>query len=232
MRRKRNSKLLTEGVYDFYEAYEGVNTADKILNYYVDKIRKNGKGSLTKKEVEVFDNARRGKLNLETPQYKRNKLTGDIERNAKGEAIRLDDTEKIIPGVPFLTSKGRGLVKKEIINARCYWNVDDPCKYYYAFIIANKSAENPSGLVIYKTHSKEDDKVLGSFIIPKSTLIGIDPEDLWNNVNDKYDKGIILDKNMFQTFVRFDDLFHNSKKESMPELLKIYEILKKYPGGK
>lgn len=221
-------QLIKEGVYDFYDAYEGQNTTDKIINYYIDKIRKNGKGSLTRREIEIFDNARKGNLNLENPVYKRNKLTGDIETDNKGDAIRLDK-DRFFPGVPFLTSKGKGSKKKETINARCYWNIDDPCKTYYAFIISRVNEENPTGLVVYKTHSKSG-SALGTFIIPKADLKDAQAEELWKKVNDKYDKGIILDKDMYLKFVNFDDLYHKGKRDFAADLTKLYEELKNYPN--
>ena len=89
--KKNKIRLINEGIYDFYDAYEGSDTADKILNYYVDKIKKNGRGSLTRKEIEIFDNARKGKLTLDTPVYKRNKVTGDKEVDEMGNVIRIDD---------------------------------------------------------------------------------------------------------------------------------------------
>jgi len=221
-------KLIKEGVYDFYDAYEGQDTADKILNYYVDKIRKNGRDSLTREEINIFDNARKGKLTLENPVYKRNKLTGDIETDNSGNAIRLDK-DKLYPGVPFVTSKGKGNKKKETINGRCYWDVDDPCKVYYIFSTTKINEENPTGLMIYRTHSKVGDKLFGTFIVPKSDIKNLQPDELWKIVNEKYDKGIILDKDMYLKFIKFDDLYHKSKKEFADELNKLFNDLKNYP---
>jgi hypothetical protein len=228
-RTRRNNNMLNEGVYDFYDVYDqsNTNTINKIINYYIDKIKKYGKDSLTAREQQIFKDANEGKLTLDNPIYKRNKLTGDIETE-KGEAVRLDKVS-LIPGVPFLTAKGRGVKKNVVVNGRCYWDVDEDCKYYYVFIVAKISEENPTGLVIYKTVSKSGDKALGAFIVPKADIKNDKPDDLWKKINDKYDKGIILDKEMYGKFVMFEKLFRASRLANAQELAVLYEELKKYP---
>lgn len=227
MKRTRKIEKLNEGVYDFYEQQDGSDTTDKIINYYIDKIRKSGAASLTKKELQIFNDAKRGKLTLDNPVYKRNKLTGDIETDTAGNAIRMDK-DQIIPGVPFLTSKGRGIKRKEVVNGRCYWNIDEDCKYYYVFSVGSITEENTSGLIIYKTESKGGGEY-GAFIVPKNDLKGCSPEDLWKKINDKYDKGVILDKETYLKFVNFDKLYHESRKANAVELKKLYTQLKNYP---
>jgi len=233
MRRKRldkNLELIREGVYDFYDSQEGAKedgTIDKILNYYIDKIMKYGQDSLTKKEQEILSDAKKGRMPLDRPIYKKNKLTGDIEIDSRGNAIRVNK-DMVIPGVPFITSKGRGIKKKETIDGRCYWNVDDPCRIFYVFSTANIDDENSTGLVIYKTISKSGYD-LGAFIKPRSELKDRQPADVWNIINDKYDKGIVLNKEMYLLFVKFDKLYHESRKNNIEELGKIYQVLRDYP---
>jgi len=224
--------MLNEGVYDFYEVYDQSNTSvlNKIINYYIDKIKKYGKDSLTKREQQIFKDANNGKLPLDNPIYKRNKLTGDIETD-KGTAVRLDK-DTIFPGVPFVTSKGRGIKKTDVVNGRCYWDIDEDCKYYYVYILAKVSEENPTGLVIYKTTSKSGEKALGAFIVPKADFKNDKPEDLWKKIDSKYDKGIILDKEMYSKFVMFERLFRAGRIANAQELSVLYEELKNYTGKK
>lgn len=227
-RNRRNDNMLNEGVYDFYETFDSSNkikTVDKILNYYVDKILKHGIDSLTDKEVEIFNNAKKGILNLDNPVYKRNKVTNDIEYDNKGKPIELN-INKLIPGVPFVTSKGRGLKKIEVVRGRCYWNLDENHKTFYVY--GNEITDiNPQGLIIWKTISNSG-KDFGSFIIPKG--LGYMTEiELWKNLNDKFDKGIILDKDTYMKFLEFDELYHDSKKMNIQKILELYKFLSKYP---
>lgn len=225
MRRKRKGiQLIKEGVYDFYNAYDGNSTTDKICNYYVDKIRKYGMKSLTKKEEEVFDAAKKGKLTLDKPIYKRDKVTGDITvDNITGQPVRIDK-EGFIPGVPFLTSKGKGAIRKNAINARIYWNMGEPFKMFYVFNKFKSNDENPHGLTIWKS-VKSEDNVYGAFIKAREGD-RVPPDDLWKVLDNKYHKGIILDKEMFDKFNEFDNLFHNDKKASGEKIIQLYNELK------
>lgn len=226
---------LNEGLYDFYDLIDSESkssTIDKIQNYYFEKIKKFGKESLTKKEMEIFQNATMGKLKAEDPVYKRDKVTGDIALDKNGKPIRID--QEVIPaGVPFVTTKGRNRqttdTKKEVIIARCYWNVDDPTKAYYVYSDSQKSSENPYGLIIWKSISKNPaEKPLGTFIVPKGEA-QMNPEELWANLNDKFDKGIILDKETYYKFLAFDDFYHSKKKIAGQQLILLYDYLHKYP---
>lgn len=232
MRRKRTKRgdiqQINEGVYDFYEMYDtdkNNKTVDKIINYYLDKIVKYGNDSLTTKEYEIFNNAKKGILNLDNPVYKRNKVTNDIEYDNKGNPVRLNG-DVLIPGVPFVTSKGRGKKKMETISGRCYWNVGENFKTFYVYgnDITN---DNPYGLVIWKTVSSAG-KEMGAFIVPKS-LGNMSETELWKNLNNKFDKGIILDKETYLTFLEFDRLYHDSKKENLGKLVELYRELSTYP---
>ncbi len=230
MRKKRNKKdevkeevkPINEGVYDFYEAYdtdERTATSDKIINYYIDKIRKYGQNSLTKQEVEIFNDAKKGKLSLDKPVYKRNKVTGDHELDNFGIPIRLDK-DTLIPGVPFLTSKGKGSKKVQNINGRIYWDIGDDHKTYYVY---GKDKE----LIIWKTYSVG--KEFGGFIVPKGEA-ALSPDELWKSNNKKFDKGMILDKETYNMFITFDELWHESKKLHRDKLTDMYEKLKNYAG--
>lgn len=230
MRRKRtkNKEIILEGVYDFYDAQEGTDKdtiANKILNYYIDKIRKDGKDSLTKEETKIFNDAKDGRLVLVKPIYQRNKVTGDIDLDNMGNPIRLDK-DTLIPGVPFITNKGMGGKKRNLVNGRCYWNVDVPYRTFYVYDIMSKSDNNPHGLIIWKTVSK-DGKEFGAFIIPKSEA-NMSEKQLWDTLNGKFDKGIILDKDTFAKFIEFDKLYHESKKANMERITALYSILKIY----
>lgn len=228
MRRKRYSEkqvqLIKEGVYDFYEAYEGDGTTDKICNYYVDKIRKYGIKSLTKKEEEIFNSAQKGKLTLDKPVYKRDKVTGDIAvDNITGAPIRIDQ-EGFIPGVPFITSKGKGTIRKDSIQARVYWNVGENFKMFYIFNKSKSNEDNPHGLTIWKS-VKSEDNVCGAFIKAKGGD-KVAPKDLWKVLDNKYHKGIIMDKAMYDKFNEFDTLFHGDKKSSIERIMQLYNELK------
>lgn len=225
---------LNEGLYDFYEMIDPESkssTIDKIQNYYFEKIKKHGKESLTKKEMEIFHNATVGKLKAEDPVYKRDKVTGDIALE-NGKPIRID--QEVIPaGVPFVTTKGKtkekSETKKENVIARCYWNVDDPNRSYYVYSDTEKSAANPNGLIIWKSISKNPiEKPTGTFIVPKGEA-QMKPEELWATLNDKFDKGIILDNETYYKFLAFDDFYHGKKKIAGGQLKVLYDYLSKYP---
>jgi len=237
-KRNLNRYTLNEGIYDFYELYDpspNSKTIDKIQNYYIDKVKKHGRDSLTKKEMEIFRDATNGKLKAEEPIYKRDKVTGDIEIGKNGKPIRID-LETIPPGIPFITTKGRNngnVQTKSVVNGRCYWNVDDKIKAFYIYG-GEVTAENPRGLIIWKSvSSKPVEKPLGAFIVPKGEA-QLPPEELWKSLNNKYDKGIVLDKETYMKFLAFDDLYHNSKKALLPDkytqLKALYDYLAKYPN--
>jgi hypothetical protein len=226
MRRTRQKGLITEGAYDFYDDQEGGNTLDKIINYYLDKIRKYGQDSLTNKEKEIFEDAKKGKLLLDRPIYKKDKVTGDIQMGPDGRPIRLDK-DNLIPGVPFITSKGKGGKKANIINGRCYWNIDDSCRYYYVYDKKSIDEENPNGLIIWKSVSKSG-KEYGAFIVPK-TEANLEPDNLWKNLNKKFDKGVVLDKETYAKFLEFDNLYHTAKKANIEKIDDIVDALRKYP---
>jgi len=226
--RKKNDKIILEGVYDFYEEFDQTPkkaTTDKIIDYYLDKIVKYGENSLSSTEMKIFNDAKQGKLTLEKPVYKIDKVTGDPEYDNLGNPIRID-TEQIIPGVPFLTAKGKGAKKKEIINGRCYWDVDEDFKTFFVYG-GETTDDNPMGLVIWKTVSTKGG-AYGAFIIPKGES-KITMEELWKNNNKKYDKGIILDRETYLKFLEFDDLFHKSRKDNAVKLAELYGHLKSYP---
>jgi hypothetical protein len=225
--KKDKIKPINEGVYDFYEAYdpEGASTPDKIINYYIDKIRKYGLDSLTQKEKEVFENAKKGKLTLEKPVYKRNKVTGDIELDNLGNPVRLDK-EDVIPGIPFITSKGKGGKKKEVINGRIYWDIDEDYRIY--FVYGGESSDvNPHGLIEWKTISKDADKEFGAFMKPKAE-INMQPFEWWKYCDNKYDKGVVLDKEIYLKFLEFDKLYHESRKKNRDRISVLYKELKNY----
>jgi hypothetical protein len=230
-KKQPNRFSLNEGLYDFYELYDpspNYHTIDKIQNYYLDKIKKFGKESLTKREMEIFKDATMGKLKSENPVYKKDKVTGDIELDAKGQPIRLDK-EIIQVGVPFVTSKGRGISKETVrtsVNGRCYWDVDDNIKVFYVYG-GEITETNPEGLIIWKSVSKSG-KPMGSFIIPKGEAL-MSMENLWKNLNGKYDKGIILDKETYGKFLTFDELYHSGKVANIEQLQILYNYLRKYP---
>jgi hypothetical protein len=232
MRRKRfkmENNILNEGVYDYYIAYDPTDkssTADKIVNYYLDKIAKSGRDSLTKQEQEIFNDAKRGILSYDKPVYKRNKLTNDIEMDSKGKPIRID-SNTLLPGVPFITSRGKGAIKKEIINGRCYWNIDENFKTFYVF--GEISETNQNGLTIWKTVSSSG-KEFGAFLVPKSEA-SLNPDGLWKVLDDKFDKGIILNKETYSQFIEFDQLYHLSKKQNLERITELYNILRKYPSN-
>lgn len=233
MRRTRTkiekNNILNEGVYDYYIAYDPTDksgTAEKIVNYYIDKIAKNGRDSLTKQEQEIFNNAKKGILSYDKPIYKRNKLTNDIELDNKGKPIRID-SDMVLPGVPFITSRGKGAIKKEVINGRCYWNLDEEHKTFYVFG-GEITDTNQNGLVIWKTISTSG-KEFGAFLVPKSEA-SLNPEGLWKALDDKFDKGIILDKDTYTKFIEFDKLYHISKKQNLDKITELYNILRKYPS--
>jgi hypothetical protein len=227
MRRTRQKELITEGIYDFYNSCEGSDTIDKIVNYYIDKIKRYGQDSLTAKEKEIFDDAKRGKLPLDRPIYKRDKVTGDIEIGPDGRPIRLDQNN-IIPGMPFVTTKGMGGKKKDIVNGRCYWNIDDSCKHYYVYDKKSIDETNPNGLIIWKSISKSG-KEYGAFIVPRNEA-NLEPDNLWKTLNKKFDKGIILDKDTYAKFIEFDQLYHKEKKANIKKIDDIVDMLRKYPG--
>lgn len=232
MRKKRNKEVkekvkpINEGVYDFYDAYdtdERTSTSDKIINYYIDKIRKYGQNSLTKQEVEIFNDAKKGKLSLDKSVYKRNKITGDIELDNLGTPIRLDK-DILIPGVPFLTSKGKGGKKKQSINGRIYWDIDGDHRTYYYYVY-----DKDKKLIIWKTYSVG--KEFGGFIVPKGEAT-LSPDELWKSNNNKFDRGMILDKETYDLFVTFNELWHKNKKlhEDKLKLTDMYNKLKNYTG--
>lgn len=228
----RKKLILNEGVYDFYDLYEPDSkspTTDKIVDYYIDKIRKYGQNSLTSEEQRIFKDAQKGKLTLEKPVYKKDKVTGDIELDPVTNIPIRIDIETLTPGVPFITSKGKGAEKKVIINGRCYWDIDENHKTFYVYG-GEISETNPQGLVVWKTVSSSG-KPLGAFIVPKGES-NLTPADLWKNLNNKFDKGIILDKETYLTFLEFDKLFHTSRKENADRLDRLYNILKNYPSSK
>jgi len=219
---------INEGMYSFYEKQYGDNLIDKILTYYVDKMRKYGKDCLTDKEKAIFDEAKMGKLSGNKPIYARDKVTGDIKiDDLTGRPVVIEQPDRVYPGVPFITQKGKGGVKKVIINARCYWNVDEPCRYYYVYTDSKIDSENPYGITVYKTESK-DAKQYGSFLVPKSETTR-KPEELWAWANDRYDKGVVLDKETLDLFVKFDTLYHTGRRENAAFLNEAYDKLKKYP---
>ena len=229
--KKRKNQMLNEGVYDFYETLgDGKFTTDKIISYYIDKIRKDGKESLSAKEIEVFNDANRGELPLDKPVYKRNKLTNDIEMD-RGVPIRIDQ-ERLIPGLPFLTSKGKGGQQKERkLDARCYWYIGDKCRNYYIYDPNKKEDENPNGLIVYKTESATG-KEFGTFMIPKKSEASKEIEELWSELNERYDKGIILNKEAYDKFMMFDNLYHASRKENAEKLRELLNYLKNFPPQK
>jgi hypothetical protein len=228
--RIKGIQKINEGAYDFYEIYDPSEEKiqDKIINYYLDKINKDGQDSLTEKEMELFKNAQKGiRLNLETPIYKRNKVTNEIEYDPKGNPIRLDK-EAPIPGIPFVTSKGKGNKKKQTVNARCYWNVDEDHKMFYVYG-GEATDDNPNGLVIWKSYSVG--KEYGAFIVPKGE-VNLMPEELWANRNNVFDKGIILDPDTYKKFLEFDKLYHISRKMNAERLNQLYRELRNYSPGK
>jgi len=229
MKNKFNYEKLNEGVYDFYNSLsDGENTVEKIINYYLYKINKFGKDSLTKAEMEIFNNANRGILNLDKVVYKKNKVTGDIEY-INGKPVKLN-SDQLYPGVPFITSKGLGKNLKEIVNqyktGRCYWDVDDDFKIFYVYG-GITSAENPNGLTIWKTVSAKGSP-LGAFIVPKADDLGLTPQKIWEKLNDKYDSGVVLDKNMYLIFLEFDNLYHSAKKDNIEKIQELFTYLKNY----
>ena len=230
-RKKDTSGMILEGVYDFYEAYDNTpkkTTTEKILDYYLDKILKYGENSLTSAETKIFNDAKRGKLSLEKPVYKIDKVTGDIENDNLGNPIRID-TDQIIPGVPFITAKGKGAKKKEIIKGRCYWNVDEDFKTFFVYG-GEVTDTNPQGLVVWKTVSNKGSE-FGAFIIPKGEA-NITMEELWKNNAKKYDAYASLDKETYVKFLEFDDLFHKSKKENIKKITELCAELKRFPPKK
>lgn len=221
---KNRFRHLNEGIYSFYQGLKGKTLSDKILDYYLDKVRLYGEDSLTDVEKKIFKEAQNGNLTMDKSTYARDKTTGDIDYSKK-----IEDPISIYPGVPFLTAKGKGEKIKVVVNARCYWNDENPsCKYFYVFSDSKISEENRYGLLIYKTESK-DGKPLGSFIIPKSEASKT-PEELWEVLGDKYDRGAILDQETLNLVLKFDDLYHRAKKENLGFLQETYTKLKNYRG--
>lgn len=221
---KNRFRHLNEGIYSFYEKLKGKTLSDKIMDYYLDKIRMYGNDSLTDVEKKIFKEAQNDNLTMDKVSYARDKTTGDIDYSKK-----IEDPNKIFPGVPFLTAKGRGEKIKNVVNARCYWDDQNPsCKYYYVFNDSKISQDNQYGLIIYKTESK-DGKPLGSFIVPKSES-SKSPNELWEMLENKYDRGFILDQEILNLFLKFDDLYHRAKKENLTFLQESYQRLKNYRG--
>lgn len=240
MKKTRINKkdMLNESMYDFYRLYDDKSgkkrLSDKIVDYYIDKIVKYGEDSLTDKEREIFNKAKINALPAEKIEYKRNKLTGDLELGNDGKPIRLSDIDDVVPGIPFITSKGRGIKKENKIEARCYWNIDEPAKYYYVFSNEFVTNENPYGITIWKTKSTNQDKVLGSFMVPKSEL-EMSPSELWDKMDVKFDRGIRLSKDMYDKFMTFENLYRNFKEgdedvNKKAQTIKIlYDDLVNYP---
>jgi hypothetical protein len=219
--------ILNENVYEIYERESDKpkdRLPEKIINYYIEKIRRDGMESLTQKEKEIYNDARRGVVRYEDkPIYKRSKVTGEIEYDNKGNPIRTDKP-LIIPGVPFLTPKGKGLKRKEIINGRCYMNDGSENRNYYVF-------DKGGRLIKYKTIS-DSGKPMGTFMGLLKKEDGVYPEQLWDILDQKFDSVILLDKTMYETFLSFDYLYHNQKKDEYQQLMLLYRELAKYKGKK
>lgn len=224
--------ILNESIYDFYRLYDKAGNkkiVNKIIDYYLDKIVKYGEGSLTKNEKDLLNKAKINRLPEEKISYKRNKLTGDIELGSDGKPIKLDTDDDVVPGIPFITSKGRGFKKEDKLEARCYWDIDNNVKYYYVFSPLNINDKNAYGLIIWKTISNNE-RPLGAFIVPKNEL-DLPPNELWDRLNTKYDKGIILSKEMYNKFMLFYDLYKNDKKKAdILSLNNLYMELVNYPN--
>jgi hypothetical protein len=234
MRRTRVNnefRLIKESAYDFYNMNDGKNMAEKILNYYLEKIRKYGQDSLTNAETEIFNDAKKGKVPVDKPIYKKNKVTGDIEIGPDGKPVRLDK-DSLVPGVPFITAKGRGKKKQQTIDGRCYWNINDPDspgKVYYVYDRMSIEETNPNGLIVWKSVAKSG-KSTGAFMNLTSSEANARPADLWNTLNKKYDKGAILDKETYIKFIEFDKLYHGQEKKMNSEKIdELVEFLKNYP---
>lgn len=225
----RKFQKINEGAYDFYSKLKGKNDTEKIVDYYLDKISKFGINSLTSKEKEIFNLANAGDLK-DLTIYKRNRITGDIELDNLGNPVVDPASDNLIPGLPFLTSKGKGVESKYVIQARCYWNLDEEGKTYYVFFTIPKTEENPFGLVAYKTLSSSGKSAMGIFLktIPNGDK---DPDDFWETLEKKYDKYVILDQNTLDIFKKFETEFHSDKKvKNIVELMPMYDVLKKFPA--
>ena len=220
-------KLNEGGIYDFYEREEGKSLVDKILNYYIDKVRKHGMESITDKEKSIFKDAQKGELTMGQIIYARDKVTGDIEIDNTGSPVVINNPNEVFPGVPFYTSKGKGEQKSTIIEARCYRDIDSSCRHYYVYSDDKITNENPYGLIIYKTESK-DNKPFGTFIVPKGDVLK-NPKNLWDSLSSKFDKGTNLDEETLNLFLKFDSLYKSSRKNNAEFLAMAYETLKKYP---
>lgn len=225
-----NKYTLNEGMYDFYE-FQGdpdSSLADKILDYYLSKIKKYGKESLTDVEKTIFKDAQNNNLAVEKPTYARDKVTGDIMIDDRGMPVTIEDQNKVYPGVPFLTSRGMGKkTEQEVINARCYWDRGSSCKNYYVFDSKMKNDQNPYGIIIYKTESKTG-KSFGAFMVPRNKELK-PINDIWDKCAEEYDYGVVLTRESLDNFIKFYNLFHGSKKGDINELTELYEKLKKYP---
>ncbi len=227
---KKKYGTLNEGMYDFYEKQgkEEDELTDKIVDYYLDKMRKYGKDSLTEIEARIFKDAQDGRLTMGKPVYAKDKVTGDILLDDFGNPVVIDEPNKVYPGIPFLTSRGMGEVKKEApIAGRCYWNNGSTARSYYVFDKKAINSENPYGIIIYKTESKTG-KAFGSFMVPKNKEL-TPPADLWLKCEDDFDFGAVLTKEIYETFINFYNLYHTSKKENLEEITKLYDMLKKFP---
>lgn len=183
---------------------------------------------LTQDEKDLLTRLSMGEtLPDDEPVIKKHK-TGGFLFDEEGNVMT--EEEPVNPGEEFYTTKGKQrsaekLETKDVMDARIYKNKESLERFIFAYV----SVESESGMtnewIVYRT-GKDPKFPYGQFLDPlsvkyQSEFKNITPDILWERLDYMYDYGMVLDRDLYEDFTNFVDLYKTNQAKYGNMLLRL-----------
>lgn len=167
------------------------------------------KRKLTDEEKDLLARLGKGeKLPDEKPVLQTHKTGGGYIFDEEGDVV-VQDEEPTAPGKQFFTPKGKqkGVDKLKIDQApeaRVYKNKNSEVRQFFV----NITKDGNNDWLIYRTVGRTP---YGEFCDTNSSKYSfyknMTPEQLWEELDGYWDYGMVLDKDLYEDFLNFAELF-------------------------
>lgn len=172
------------------------------------------KRKLTPEEHELLVSLSKGESLPEEEKevLKMHKTGGGFLYDDEGNILTQKEEEEIKPGQEFTTIKGktrstgREEVKpEEFFDARVYRNKDNEERFIY---VHRTDDEGVHDWIIYRTDGgKEFGKILDTNLDKLKHYKSTTPEQLWKELDYRFDYGMVLDQDICEDIINFAELY-------------------------